>query len=221
MKRTTSRRQTLPAFRLTVGQAEVLAQELRGLFHGEVSSHFSITLGADEYQFDTADEIRGAATTLPAVVHDFSLWVTAWPLDYYVSLSASGHPFSVSVQSPDYGWCAAVIATCERATRQCKRWYSPLRAWHFCVLATAASSVTGTMLGVFKAAVVVSLMGTVAWLLLTALRWVICVAFNRVFPPASLVIREREAWVKRRTPELTLLLSLAALVVAILTFVFK
>jgi len=221
MKRTTSRRQMLPAFRLTVGQAEILERELRSLFQGEVGSHFSITLDADEYRFDTADEIRGAAATLPAVVHDFSLWVSAWPADdRYVSLSASGRP-SVSVQASDYGWCAAVVATCEKATRQYKRWYSSLRAWHFWVLATAAGLLPGALATFFKAKVVVGLMGTLAWLLLAALLWVIFFAFNRVFPPASLVIREQESWVKRHTPELTLVLSLAALVVAVLTFVLK
>ena len=217
MKRTTSRRQTLPAFRLTVGEAEVLERELRTLFQREVNSHFSITMGSDECRFATVDEIRGAANTLPAVVHDFAFWVSGGIEDHrYVLFSSSGRP-SVSVQASDYGWCAAVVATCQRATQRSKRWYSALRAWHFFILAMTAGLLPGVPLSFVKGKVVVGPMGALAWLLL----WVIFFAFNRVFPPASLVIREEESWVKRHTPELTLLLSLAALVVAVLTFLLK
>jgi F0F1-type ATP synthase membrane subunit a len=89
------------------------------------------------------------------------------------------------------------------------------------VLAIVAGLHPAVLSGFFKGKVVVSSMETVAWLLLTALLWVIFLAFNRVFPPASLVIRDQESWVKRHTPELTVILGLATLVVAVLTFLFK
>jgi len=220
MKRTTSKRQILPAFRLTVGQVEILERELRSLFQGKVGSHFSVRVASDEYQFATAEEIRGVAT-LPAVVRDFSLWVSASVEGDHRHVFLHGRSPSLSVEASDYGWCEAVVATCLRAMRPYRRWYSVLRAWHFGVLASLAGVLPSGQLIFSKGETALGIMGTVVWFLLAVSLWVIFFAFDRVFPPVSLVIREEESWARRYTPELTLILSMAALLVAVLTFLFK
>lgn len=221
-----SRTQKLPAFKLDLAQAEALQNELRSSFDNKVRSRFTVTLNSEEYNFDTVEEIRAFENKLPDVVHTFSLWLSSSELADDTSLLLSTVGFSrrpyVSVNGPNYGWCVAVVAICEKLIRQRRRWYFWLRSWHFWLLAIVVGGFVPTPLrGSVATAWNNHPLGVSGLLLVVASMWTLFFAFDRIFPPQSLVIRDREPWLKRHAPEVTIILTLAGLLATILGLLLR
>lgn len=222
MKRKVSRHQWLPAFRIDLNGAEALERELLAVFPADVYSSVTITVGGEEFAFNNVAQIRDAPDAVPNIAHEFSLRFIKSGSDdpRFLLLTTSFNRPLVSVESPDYGWCAGAVAICERAAHRGRRWYSWLRHWHLWLLATV-SFVFLTGRSVFKVEIVSSALGLLSWTLSTVLLWALFFGFSYVFPAASLVVRAEERWFKRHLPELTLILTLLALLVAALDLLFK
>ncbi len=223
MKRKTSERKNLRSFRITLSEFEILERDLRALFTEDVHSHVSVERRGEELTFDSVDELRKEEQVLPSAVEVFSFWANSWTSgdNRRVHLSTSHRAPSVSAEAPDLAWCAAAVAVCKEVSERGQRWYWWLRRWHFWLLAFSAGIAPSVLRMGFQIDSMSTVTGAASWGVLLVVLWAIYFAFWRIFPAATLVVRAEENWFKRYSPELTLALSLAAIVMALLDFFWR
>jgi hypothetical protein len=219
LKREVSRSTKLPAFQLDLGALEVLCERIQALFDAsKVYTKIEIPLKGETLKFDTVEEIR-QYKDLRGTARNFSLWFSEG--DRSVRISCSGifrSDASVSASGATEAWCAGAIETVNSFLRYHKVWYHWFRTLPFGWFLFGALNlpnifIWGRIAKLNLAVTTMSLYGWVSAILVLALLYF---GRDRLLPPVGVIITEEENIWRRRTPELSLLLALAAVVLTVI-----
>jgi hypothetical protein len=219
VKREVSRERKLPAFRIDVGQLEVLCERLAALFTDtRLHQSVRITFGKEEFDFDTPDEIRKCAD-LPSRVTSFRLSLFEVGLKRRVSLQQTGlvlSSASVSAVGETESWCAGAVETVYTFLNANRQWYWWVRGWPIGALALLSFNLdtVSRLLGVKP--LMSSPLLTGAWLTTSLVFAALWFLRDRIFPAAVLEVRPRESTLRRYMPELTLFVAVLSLVLTII-----
>jgi hypothetical protein len=201
---------------MQLGDFEALIEKLKAHFpeNDKVRTSISVDLPEESLTFKSIDEMR-EYKALPDRLTQFT---------FYLSASRQAIRLShvirrIKAEGPAEAWCAAVVEEGAAYIGSFRVWYSWLRAsveslsawilvssvpWLGFVAISRSAAPLRT-----KVVVLISLFAV--WILVGLL----VLKPDRMFPVATLVVRDRGSWLRNHNPELALLIAFLALVVAI------
>jgi len=215
MKRSFDRDQILPAFKCDLEELEALVQQLLKFFEGG-DPHISIHIDfpGEDLEFNSFEELR-SYTRLPNVVTKFRLGIYDWKtgVNRHCSLSLSwSDAAKANAVSDNVSWNAGIIGIIKDFAVRNRRWYGGLRRWMVFVMVMVIGYLPSVTKGVLA-----NTSFAVAWVLTLALLCLILtLGWERVFPGATLAIRNEPSWLRRYQAEITALGALVSAVAALL-----
>ena len=217
MKREVSRDRNIPAFRIALADLGALLERLEPLFaEGRFFSTITVSLKNEELKFDTVAEIA-AFKGLPAQVTSFKLWIYGGG-NKSLSLRSGGFfgsSAAISACADNEAWCAGAVEVVWQFFQPYRVWYGPLRGWPLNVTALVGVNFP-TVLSVFGIkSTSQSPLFLGAWAVASLALGALFIGKNRLLPTAVLQITSEENTLRRYMPELTLLVSVLALVLTI------
>ncbi len=217
MKREVSREKKLPAFSLGVGDLEALWGRLTTLFENpeDTFASLEITLPAEKLEFKSVEELR-EYSGLQGSVTNFSLWLSQG--GRRISIRSSSYFASrseVSASGESEAWCAGAIETAYTFFMSTKLWYSwfvtaPL-GW-LLLLCVSAPNIISLLLPKDQAP---SKPTFLAWFGITLALALLYFFKGKLLPSSVLVVTQRESFVRRHAAELSLVVAIASLILAV------
>lgn len=219
MKREVERKQTLPAFSVTVRQLGVLISRLLALFEEQdkVSITIRVVLKNEKLSFDSIEELA-AYQGLSGRITDFSVWVSHYSSGHRIWISSRSmfdSRSAVSAEAESEAWCAGAIETVHSFVQTHRLWYhwfviAPI-GWLLFVLGNAPIVAFQFMP---KGAVIDKAIVS-AWLAIVVTLFVLWIGKGRLLPASILRVTEDEGFIRRHTSELSLLIALASAILTI------
>ena len=213
----------LPAFRCDLGSFANLVDELSTYCDPGGSAHTVITVSFDREQlkFDSSNELLDYAWPRDSISN---VGVLAWPKEHDYpqisfrvgeSLTARGR---ILATSDSEAWNAGATEIALAFVRRHRRWYAGSRIWATLPLGAIVIALLALISRLLELSQPPSF---VLWVLASGLLgWAASDAVNWLFPTATIVVREREFFVRRYSPEISIALALAALLVALAAWLF-
>jgi hypothetical protein len=218
MRREVQREAKLPAFSITVGDLELLWQRLVGLFDSPDGIYVTIgiNLPSEQLEFRSVEEMK-AYSALRGSLTRFSIRLAKG--ERRVAIRAGGILMSraeATATAESEVWCAGALECVTTFARAHTVWYNWFLAapigWILVVVANAPM-IASLLLP--KAAQMERPLAY-AWFGITATLAFLYIAKGWLLPAAVIRVSEAESLLRRRAPELSLLI---ALISAILTVV--
>lgn len=213
MKREVERKQQLPAYSLTVAQLEVLIERLRVLFPEpeETRCHVDIKLKSEKLTFDSVEELK-SYSLLRGRITDFSIWVSNSPRRIWIS--TAGLLFdsrsTVHAEGESEAWCAGAIETVQSFVETRKLWYHWFLSAPIGWLLVAVTYLPLLYFSFLPKGTVVEKTVVAGWVGAMLTLFLLWLGRGRLLPGAILRVTEEEGFLRRRAPELTLLIALAS-----------
>lgn len=224
MQKEIMRKRKLPAFKTDLGGLEYLLDKLASLFpDAKCSSSITITLKNQDIQFESVDEIR-QTRELPDRVTSFHVWVSHGKqrVSFHPGPGGFAGPAAFIIAEGDNeAWCAGAIETASQYFQQNRAWYSWFRGWPLGVLGLLVAYALPFLMVIGGLSLVLTPKIVISWLV--ALLVLGALYFGRGFllPSAMLEIRLTESMIERHASELTLLISVLALLLTIIGWFIK
>jgi hypothetical protein len=210
MHREVRRETKLPAFSIALADLELMMDRLAPLFPEDDVTHtrISIDLPGEKLSFTSVQEMQAHAFS-QAKVHSFSIYKAGGHRS--LMLLTPSVPLmwpALSTSGESEVWCAGANEVVVSLVGQNKVWHHWLRPGLIAVVALLFSIGGAVLLGrsqaqqsSVSAALALGYIGS-----LTALS-VLLLGRNRLLPPATLRLSDRESWIRAHLPELTLLVA--------------
>ena len=217
MKRNLTRSTKLPPFSIDIPKLELFVSQICELFpSGDPRLNFTAYVGSDDLTFDSTEDVKSNAAYLPNRITRFYLSVVGDGRVVRIRVRFTSGAEAEAEGETDV-WCAGALALAQRVATDNRTWYSFLRPRYLWI----AAILTGTVPPVLQLAgkLELSTAASVAWLIVNLLLWALYFSSPRLLPHAIVVIRSEDNWLREYSTELTLLLSVIALVVSIVTLV--
>jgi hypothetical protein len=223
MKREVKRNRTLPAFRLDMGELELLWGKVLQLFDDPAHVRVSLTveLRDEKLDFNSLEELR-TYQSLPATLKDFSLRFSQG--EYYVSIGGNGMIGSlpeVRTSGLSEAWCAGAVETVSAFMSQHRIWY------HWFLVAPVGWLFLLTIYVVPIIAVVfipkdfkIPIIALAAWVTLTFTLFALYLSRAKFLPICALELRQENNFLRKYTAELTILLAVVSLVLTVIGWFF-
>lgn len=224
MKREVEREKSLPSFEIDVVELEVLISRLTSLFDDpdDVYCSIDIRLKNEALEFSSVDEIKGYKS-LKGKVTNFSVWLSKGGMSITIRTNMFiSSLVTVSAKADNEAWCAGAIETVDSFIASHRTWYHWFIKWPFgyFLIAIAFAPLAIEKLGfneLFSNAILSS-----AWLFLIMFLAVLYLTKGKFLPAAILRISNEEGYLRRKAPELSLIVALlTALLTVIGWFVGK
>lgn len=220
MKREVQREVRLPAFALFQGELEHLWQRMRELFEGETGIRTSINLSLpnEKLQFESVADLK-AYVGLKGRVTDFSLEILQGDRSVKVK---SGGLFSsvptVTVKAESDAWCAAAIHVVMSVIKANRVWYSwivrlPLGIIYFLLCLTIVA-----LAWLSPKALTASTVSTLSLFFALLVFGFLTFFKATLLPSASLIFTRELGFIRQYVGEISLVLSIVALVLALYTW---
>jgi hypothetical protein len=217
MKREVRREAKLPAFSITLAELELLWGKLVALFDTPegIYAMIDVTLPSEQLEFRNVEELRNY-NALPSQITSF--WISLSKGERSVNIRMGSFLIrpEVSAKAESEVWCAGAVECVMTFAHAHKLWYN----WFLAVPVGWALVLVGnipiSMLTLSSKGTHIERTFILAWLAILATLGILYVAKSRLLPPGVIQVSTSEGILKRRAPELALLL---ALVSAILTIV--
>jgi hypothetical protein len=222
MNREVEREKRIPAFSIKISELEALWVRLSSLFDDtqKILGSINITLPKEKLEFVNIEELKNYSN-LKGVVTNFSLSLSQSGRRIYISSGSFVTPKSVvSANSETEAWCAGAVETVLSFLRSYKVWYSWIASaplgWILIIFANVPSIASQTLpKGTIGELSLTGWIATlVALVFLYLFRW-------RLFPAATLCITDEEGFVKRHSPELSLIIALISVALTLISLFLK
>jgi hypothetical protein len=215
MKKKASFSRKLPAFIVTPTELERLVVRLGSQLGDKFEVTINIEVKNEEWTFNSFAELH-SATDLPNVVTAFKVWLRTEGRDIRIRTDGMwGIDGAVDADAEDAVWCIGVVESARQLMRAHRRWYSWIRGWPI-----GAAVVLLFLLPISVAmtpyrSVTNAVSFYIAWGILFIVFWSLYIFRGRLLPPGTILLRQTDSFLRRYLPEITLLLSMAALAATI------
>ncbi len=218
MKREVERDKNLPSFEMDLAELEVLLERLVVLFDEPENVHCSIDfkLKNETLEFESVEEIKNYKG-LKGRVTKFRVWLSQG--SKRISLSTNmllSSLVTVSTKADHEAWCAGAIETVHAFVLAHRTWYHWFVKWPFGILLLAMIFVPSVIEKIGYEDLFKNKALSAAWLFLALFLSVLYFTKGKFLPVVTLRISNEESFIRRKAPELSLLI---ALLTALLTVV--
>lgn len=218
MKREVERDKNLPSFEIDVAELEVLLGRLIDLFDDpdKVRCSIDIKLKDEALSFKSVDEIKGY-DALKGKVTNFSIWLSQ--NEKRISIRTNmfiSTLVTVSTKADSEAWCAGAIETVHSFITSHRTWYYWFVKWPFGLLLMAMAFVPSVAEKLGHKDLFANTTMSSAWLFVTLFLAILYFTKGKFLPVATLRISNEDGFLRRRAPELSLII---ALLTALLTVV--
>lgn len=223
MKREVEREEKLPAFDLQVSELELLWERVVELFESDkpIRSSIKLTLPNEKLQFDDLSELKSYGRVRGRVTQfriEFSQG------DRTISIKTGGVLFqptpTVRVEAETDVWCAGAINTVQGVIQHNRMWY-----WWFVNLpftflffVLSVAPVVGSWIGPTKVGAVPPKVA-LAWFSVVVLLGFLSFTKEKLLPAASITFSHELNFVRRYGAEISLVLGVISIVLAIVALV--
>jgi len=209
-------------FGVSLDDLRTLALSLLRHFPDNANPHFEIKQGSQSFSADDVDELK-SLSALPNYVHGFSVSVSSWKDGKRFYLSADTAHLYCSIEGPDGAWSASIKHEVEAFIIQHRRWFWGVRKYRIGVVLLIAYIILlsiGPQLSFVhrKDIAILAYLLMVVMANLLIFKW-----WDKLFPWATLTIREEPLWIKRYKDEVatigvlvSILAGLASLILGLL-----
>lgn len=219
MERTVERERKLTAFEIDLGDLEALVQRLYQLFREEdyIVCKIDIPLKQEYLSFKSVQEIKEYGL-LKGRINKFYIRI----FDHHcrsISIRSGGEIIflsSVSVSSESEAWCAGAIETISSFLHTRRVWYHWFITWPFTLLALILVGIPYAFEKYAQKDVLQNKPFAIGWLIILILFFILSLAKGKLLPAATLNISNEEGFLRRRAPELTLVIALLSAVLTII-----
>lgn len=218
MKREVERDKSLPSFEMDIAELDVLLRRLVALFDEPEKVHCNIDfkLKNESLEFESVEEIQNYKD-LKGGMSNFSIWLSQGGKRISIRTSMLlSSSVTVSTKADNEAWCAGAIETVHSFVLSHRTWYHWFVKWPFGILLMAmafAPSIIGKIThdDLFKNKTLFS-----AWLFLIFFLAVLYFTKGRFLPMVILRISNEESFIRRRAPELSLLIALLTALITVI-----
>ena len=222
MKKEISRERDLPAFKTDLAGIGFLIDKLLSLFpEGKCHTSITIKTNNEEFSFEAAHEVANVRE-LPDRVTSFSLRISEGDrrLFFYPG-GFMGSAARITAVADSEAWCAGAIETALQFFRQNRTWYSWFRGWPIGALLLLNFNTPFIMAALGLSSRFVAPNVLITWIVSLLIAFTLYSGRGRLLPSAILEIRRTESIIRRYISELTLLVSLLALILTIIGWFIK
>lgn len=218
MERKVERERKLAAFEIDLGDLEALLQRLLQLFDQDhIYCKIEIPLKQESLTFESVKEIK-EYDALKGRIRKF--YIKVFDRNYRsISISSGSRIFyqsSVSATSESEAWCAGAIEIVTSFLQTRKVWYHWFIAWPYTLLVFISVGIPFVIQKLINNDLFKNKTFAVGWLLIMLLFAVLSVSREKFLPAAALNISNEEGFLRRRTPELTLIIALISAALTII-----
>lgn len=219
MERKVERERKLAAFEIDLGDLEALLQRLCQLFDDQTRIYckIEIHLRQESMTFESVAEIK-EYNALKGRVTKF--YIRIFDRDYRsISINSGSNIFyqsTVSANSESEAWCAGAIETVTSFLQTRRVWYHWFIAWPYMLLVFIMAGIPYVINKLIANDFLKNKPFAIGWLIIILLFAILSLSREKFLPSASLTISSEEGFLRRRAPELTLII---AMISALLTII--
>lgn len=220
MKREVERERKIPAFSIGVGELEVLWGRMVALFDDpkKVYGSITITLPSEKLEFDDIEELK-KYPNLKGRITKFSFYLSQSQSGRRVSMWSSSlfdSQSTISATGESEAWCAGAIEAVYSFLQSYKVWYRWFVAapvgWFFIVLGNAPIL---ALLALPKGTKIDNT-AFIGWLAILVTLGFLYIFKGKLFPASTLRVTNEESFIRRHSPELSLIIALVSAALTIL-----
>lgn len=223
MKREVERSQKLPAFVIPAGDLEVLWNRLTEQFNTseKIRQSIDISLENESLEFDSIAELKSYGG-LPDKITKFTIrmYQNGRSLSLRVNAFSYG-PAVISASAESGSWCAGVIEVASSFFRSYQAWYNWLvKAPIFAIFVVIVNAPLA-IIGLLNHTPEIPLPAAISWVSVIGVIGFLLFFRSKLFPPASIIIRETDGIIKRNSAELSVILAAISVAIAIFSLFYR
>jgi hypothetical protein len=218
MKRKYDKKEFLGAFKLDFPKLSLLVSELNEQFKGlKPILNISIVIKNEELEFNSLSELKEYIPNLPSQVKNITIYLADTSVREKIIMFTSENDITnVMARSSDEIWCAIMIQICKKYAIANKMWYSFIKSYYLYLLGFITLLLPLGFIR-FLALKPINNILTITWPILIILLFNLVLLFNKLFPRFILEFRKEENIIKKYSVELTLLFTILAFIVSLLS----